>query len=97
MRTTLWISIISLLPFLSLVACDGSSSSNGSSPGAGTVERAANLTALDPEANDSSVLQLSDIKATFDKNMDAGSSDTFVVFGSQTGKLAGIYSGNRYC
>ena len=92
MRTALWISIISLLSFLSLVACDGGSS-NDFSPGAGAIERAPNLTGLDPEANDSSVLQMSDATATFDKKMVTGSSNTFVVYGSQTGKLAGIYSG----
>ncbi len=91
MRASLWICIISLLSFLSLVACDGSS--NGSSPGAGAIESAPNLTGLDPEANDSSVLQMSDVTATFDKKMVSGSSNTFAVYGSQTGKLAGIYSG----
>ena len=92
MRVALWISIISLLLSLNLVACDGGSS-NGSSPGAGSIESAPNLTGLDPEANDSSVLQMSDVSATFDKKMVSGSPNTFVVYGSQTGKLAGIYSG----
>ena len=93
MRASLWISIISLLLFLSLVACDGGSS-NGSSPGAGSIESAPNLTGLDPEANDSSVLQGSDVTATFDMKMVSGSANTFVVYGSQTGRLAGIYSGD---
>ena len=93
MRTALWISIISLLLFLSLVACDGGSS-NGSSPGAGAIESAPNLTGLDPEANDSSVVQGSDVTAAFDMKMDSVSANTFVVYGSQTGRLAGIYSGD---
>ena len=91
MRAALWISIISLLLFLSLLACDGSS--NGSSPGAGTIESAPNLTGLDPEANDSFVSPRSDVATTFDRKMVSASPNTFVVYGSQTGKLTGIYSG----
>ena len=79
---------MTLFSLLSLAACDGTS--KDTSPAAGSEP---NLTGLDPEANDSSVLLGSAITATFDKNMVSGSPNTFVVYGSQTGKLNGIYSG----
>ena len=85
MRAALLISIMTVLSLLSLAACDGTS--NDFSPGAGTIENAPELTDLDPEANDSSADQGSAITATFDKNMVSGSPNTFVVYGSRSGKL----------
>ena len=88
MRATLWISILALLS-LSFVSC--SSSGGESSP----TEPAPEVTSLDPSANDPSVPLDATIAATFDQTMEAASSDSFVVFGSQTGRLsAGTYSGD---
>ena len=52
------------------------------------------MTSLNPAPNDSSVLLASSITAMFDKSMNSGSPSTFVVYGSQTGKLlGGTYTG----
>jgi hypothetical protein len=82
--------ILILLAALILFACGGGS--GGSSDG-GPTANPPELTSVDPAANDSSVLAGALISATFDKNMDAGADSTFVVYGSQTGKLFGIYTG----
>ena len=51
------------------------------------------VTDLDPEANASSAMQGAAVSATFDQNMDPATATTFVVYGDQTGKLAGVYVG----
>ena len=84
------LKILILLSLFSLLACGGGS---GDSPNGGPTPNPPELTSLDPAANDSSVLAGALITATFDKNMNAGTDSTFVVYGSQTGKLGGIYMG----
>jgi len=75
-----------------LFSCDGGSPNE---PAGGAPKPAPGLTDVDPEPNDSSVLigMGMGITATFDKNMDPAADDSFVVYGSLTGKLAGVYSG----
>ena len=84
------LNILILLAALSLFACGGGS---GGSPEGGPAANPPELTGLNPAANDSSVLLGSPITATFDKNMSSGSDSTFVLYGSQTGKLDGTYMG----
>ena len=82
--------ILILLSALILFACGGGS--GGSSSG-GATPNPPELMSLDPTDNASSVPVDSSISATFDKNMDEGEESTFVVYGSQTGKLSGTYTG----
>ena len=83
--------ILILLSLFSLLACGGSS---GGSQNAGHAAGPPELTSLNPAPNDSSVLLASSITAMFDKSMNSGSPSTFVVYGSQTGKLlGGTYTG----
>ena len=84
------LKIVVLLSLLSLLACD---SGSGDSPDGGTTENPPELESVDPAANDSSVLGGAAITATFDEDMRSGSDSTFVVYGSQTGKLPGTYTG----
>ena len=84
------LKIVVLLSLLSLLACD---SGSGDSPNGAKIENPPELESVDPAANDSSVLGGATITATFDEDMRSGSDSTFVVYGSQTGKLAGIYTG----
>jgi hypothetical protein len=83
--------ILILLSALILFACGGGSGS--SSQQGGPAASPPELTDLNPEANDSSVPVDSLIAAIFDKDMDEGEESTFVVYGSQTGKLSGTYTG----
>ena len=77
--------------FLSLLlSCDNSSSS---SSGGGQVAGAPKLLSVDPAINDSSAAVGLNITVTFDKAMNAGSAASFVVYGSQSGKLSGTYMG----
>ena len=46
-----------------------------------------------PPANESSASAVTVVSATFDKNMNAASAGSFTVYGSQTGKLSGTYTG----
>jgi hypothetical protein len=84
------LKIVVLLSLLSLLACG--SGSGGSSDG-GAAKNPPELEGVDPAANDSSVLAGAAITAAFDKDMRTGSDTTFAVYGSQTGKLAGTYTG----
>ncbi len=84
------IKILALLSLLSLLACG---SGSGDIPDGGATVNPPELQNVDPAANDSSVLVGTALTATFDKNMRSGSDSTFVVYGSQTGKLAGTYTG----
>ncbi len=82
---------ILILMFLSLVlSCDNSSSS---SSGGGPVAGAPKLLSADPAINDSSAAVGLNITVTFDKDMNPGSATSFVVHGSQSGKLSGTYMG----
>ncbi len=51
------------------------------------------VTALLPDANESSVFLTDPISATFDKTMNAAEATSFVAHGAFTGKLTGTYSG----
>jgi hypothetical protein len=82
--------IVVLLSLLSLLACG--SGSGGSSDG-GATKNPPELEDVDPAANDSSVLLGAAILAFFDEDMRSASDTTFAVYGSQTGKLAGTYTG----
>jgi hypothetical protein len=84
------IKVLALLSLLSLLACG---SGTGGSGDRGATARAPELTDVDPVSNDSSVLVGSAITATFDKDMRSGTDSTLVVYGFQTGKLAGTYTG----
>jgi hypothetical protein len=84
------LKILVLLSLLSLLACG---SGSGSSPDDGATKNPPELERVNPAVNDSSVLAGAAITATFDKDMRSGSDSTFVVYGSQTGKLAGTYTG----
>ena len=91
MNKTIMQKILILLSLFSLLACGGSS---GGSQNAGHAAGPPELTSLNPAPNDSSVLLASSITAMFDKSMNSGSPSTFVVYGSQTGKLlGGTYTG----
>jgi hypothetical protein len=90
MNKNIMLKILILLSLFSLLACGGGS---GDSPNGGPTPNPPELTSVDPAPNDSSVLAGAIITATFDKNMNAGADSTFVVYGSQTGKLSGIYMG----
>ena len=83
------IVMFALLCLFGLSACSGSSgNSTPSGPGA----NAPQISILSPTANDPSVAGAL-ISATFDKAMNAATSASFVVYGSQTGILAGVYAG----
>ena len=84
------VSISTLIAVFTLVSCNGS---GGGSEEAGGGGAPPTLTNVDPAANASSALSGSAITATFDQNMDPAAAGTFVAFGSQTGKLAGTYTG----
>ena len=90
MKTVFWTCILALVCLFSFVACDGS---GGGSGGAGSAPNPPQVTGINPAANDSSVTLGNSISATFDKNMNAASSNTFVVYGNLTGKLPGLYTG----
>jgi len=90
MDKNITLKIVVLLSILSLLACG--SGSGGSSNG-GADKNPPELERVDPAANDSSVLAGAAILAFFDEDMRSVSDTTFVVYGSQTGKLTGIYSG----
>ena len=83
--------ILILFAALILFACGGGS--GGSSQQGGPAASPPELTDLNPEANDSSVMFGLPITATFDRDMEVGSESTFVVYGSQTGKLSGMFTG----
>ena len=88
MRAAFWIGILAFVSLFGIVACGGS---GGEPP-----PPAANspiLTGVNPAANDTSVILGNSIAATFDKNMNAASAGTFVVYGNQTGKRTGLYTG----
>ncbi len=76
---------------LLLLSCGGGGSPNEFAPGppVGTPE----VTGLNPQANAPSAMLGAAVTATFDQNMDPASAATFVVYGDQTGKLAGVYVG----
>ena len=84
------IKVLVLLSLLSLLACGSGTDGSGDR---GATARAPELTDVDPVSNDSSVLVGSAITVTFDKDMRSGTNSAFVVYGSQTGKLAGTYTG----
>jgi hypothetical protein len=84
------IKVLALLSLLSLLACG---SGTGGSGDRGATVRPPELTSVDPVSNDSSALIGSAITAIFDKDMRPSTDSTFVVYGSQTGKLAGAYTG----
>ena len=46
-----------------------------------------------PPANESAATAVTVVSATFDKNMNSASAGSFTVYGSQTGKLSGTYTG----
>ena len=84
------LKILVLMSLLLLLSCDNSSSS---SSGGGPVAGAPKLLSADPAINDSSAAVGLNITVTFDKAMNAGSAASFVVYGSQSGKLSGTYMG----
>ena len=84
------IKLLALLSLLSLLAC-GSGTGDSGDGGAGA--SAPKLIDVDPAPNDISVLVGSAITVTFNTDMHSGTDSTFVVYGSQTGKVAGIYAG----
>ncbi len=83
MRAALWIGILAFVSLFGIVACGGSGGDNKPPPPAATSPI---LTGINPAANDSSVLLGNSLAATFDKNMNAATASTFVVYGNQTGK-----------
>jgi hypothetical protein len=90
MHKKIMLKIPIFLAALILFACGGGS---GGSPEGGPSANPPELTSVNPPANASSVLLGSLITATFDKNMNEGEESTFGVYGSQTGKLSGTYTG----
>jgi hypothetical protein len=84
-------STLTILLVPSLVACGGSSGGSLGG-GGGTPLTAPKITAVSPAANDASVLVGLAVLAAFDKEMESASANSFVLFGSQTGKLTGVYS-----
>ena len=91
MKNLLIFILVVFMNILMLLSCGG-----GGSPNEFAGDRAKNapeLTDVDPEPNDRSVLVGSGITATFDQNMNPATAANFVVYGSLTGKLAGVYSG----
>ena len=92
MQKRLIFKIVVLMGVLSLFSCDGGSKNE---LGGGPPKPAPVLTDVEPEVNDSSVLIGIGvgITATFDKNMEPAAADSFMVYGSLTGKLDGVYSG----
>jgi hypothetical protein len=93
MRGVLGISILALVFLLSFVGCNSSSDNSDDTPPPGSSDPV-ELAAVNPAVNDNSAVSASPISATFDKEMDAASPSTFVVYGSQTGKLSGLYTGD---
>jgi hypothetical protein len=87
--------LMMLAAFLSLFIFGGCNSGGGSGSNevAYPIGQSPKLENVDPSANDSSVLVGSGITATFDQDMDPATVGNFVVYGSLTGKLSGVYSG----
>ena len=83
--------ILSLIAMAGVVACGGSS--GGSTGAVGSDEGAPRVLAVVPGVNNNAVPVDTTIAATFDSAMNAGTVSSFVVHGSQTGQLAGGYSG----
>jgi hypothetical protein len=92
-KNACWICFLIFASVLSFVACNGSGSGSEGGGGAGAGANPPLLTGTNPAANNTSVLSGSLIATTFDKNMKAASADTFVVYGNQTGKKTGLYTG----
>jgi hypothetical protein len=84
------LKILALMSLLFPLACDNSSSSSSvGGPAANTPK----LLSTNPVINDSSAAVGLNITITFDKAMNDGSTTSFVVYGSQSGKLSGTYMG----
>ena len=83
-----WIHIAAICSVFGVWACssggDDSSSSPAQPPG---------VVSVFPPANESSASAVTVVSATFDTNMNAASAGSFTVYGSQTGKLSGTYTG----
>ena len=87
------VSIFILISISSLLSCGGSSSGSNGGGAGGTIADVPQILSVDPEANDSAVRADAAIATTFDKLMNTGTTASLVVYGSQTGKLAGSFSG----
>jgi hypothetical protein len=91
MRIYLKFLSIILMSIWVLYSCGGGGSDNEFT--GGPPQNIPELTDVDPPANDSSVAVGSAITAFFDRNMEPATADSFVVYGSFTGKLDGDYFG----
>ena len=78
--------LVLLISFL-VAFCDGGS-------GSGNRSSEPQIISLDPEANALAASADSIIMSTFNRNMNSGDTNTFVVHGSMSGKLPGNYSGD---
>lgn len=90
MRTRLVFNLAISASLLIFLSCSSGGSSNKP---AAAAPNAPELTDVDPEVNDPSALLGAVIITTFDQNMEPAAVDTFVVYGTQTGKLTGAYAG----
>ena len=91
MKNHLTLMLMVSASVLVMFSCSSGGSQNESA--SGSTKSAPELDSVNPEANDSSVLIASGITATFDHKMDPAAAGTFVVYGSLTGLLSGVYSG----
>jgi len=87
------VSIFILISVSSLLSCSESSSGSNAGGKGATIADVPQILSVHPEANASAVRADATIATTFDKIMNTGTTASLVVYGSQTGKLAGSFSG----
>ncbi|MFO7709224.1 MAG: FG-GAP-like repeat-containing protein [Desulfobacterales bacterium] len=88
MRNSRWVHFFSLVSAICICACSGASTE--SAPGG---DPQPEVIAVMPAANEASAPLSDPVTATFDQVMGPGDAATFVVHGSFTGRLTGVYSG----
>jgi len=83
-----WIRIAAIYALFGVLACSGAGEESSSSP-----VQPPGLVSVFPPANESAASAVAAVSTTFDTNMNSGSSGSFTVYGSQTGKISGTYTG----
>ena len=83
-----WTHLAAIGFVFGVLACGGSGDNSSDIP-----SQAPTVVNVFPPPNESAASAVAEISATFDTNMNSASGDSFTVYGSQTGKLSGIYTG----
>jgi len=83
-----WTHLAAIFFVFGVLACGGSGENSSDIP-----PQPPGVINVFPPPNESAASAVAEISATFDTNMNSASADSFTVYGSQTGKLSGIYTG----